>query len=143
MSRLLTTLLLYQSGFFVAKYISLEKIIADNKDLYYDALYKSQSEWHDGKEDVTPFIKYILSIIYRAYIDFENRVDMVSNKPSAEELVKKAINERIGKFTKSDICELCPTISINSVEKQLTALSNTGKIVKCGSGKNTYYIKKL
>lgn len=57
---------------------------------------------------------------------------MVSNKPSAEELVKKAINEKIGKFTKSDICELCPTISINSVEKQLTALSNTGKIVKCG-----------
>ena len=143
MSRLLTTLLLYQSGFFVAKYISLEKIIADNKDLYYDALYKSQSEWHDGKEDVTPFIKYILSIIYRVYIDFENRVDMVSNKLSAEELVKKAINEKIGKFTKSDICELCPTISINSVEKQLTVLSNTGKIVKCGSGKNTYYIKKL
>ena len=143
MSRLLTTLLLYQSGFFVAKYISLEKIIADNKDLYYDALFVSQSGWHDGKEDVTPFIKYILSIIYRAYVDFENRVDMVSNKPSAEELVNKAINEKIGKFTKSDICELCPTISINSVEKQLTALSNTGKIVKCGSGKNTYYIKKL
>lgn len=51
--------------------------------------------------------------------------------------------KKIGKFTKSDICELCQTISINSVEKQLTALSNTGEIVKCGSGKNTYYIKKL
>jgi len=142
MSRLLTTLLLYQSGFFVAKYISLEKIIADNKDLYYDALLQSQNGWHEGKEDIIPFIKYILSIIYRAYVDFENRVDMVSEKLSAKELVKRTIDERIGKFTKSDICELCPTISINSVEKQLTALSNSGVIVKCGSGKNTYYIKK-
>jgi len=142
MSRLLTTLLLYQSGFFVAKYISLEKIIADNKDLYYDALLQSQNGWHEGKEDIIPFIKYILSIIYRAYVDFENRVDMVSEKLSAKELVKRTIDEKIGKFTKSDICELCPTISINSVEKQLTALSNSGVIVKCGSGKNIYYIKK-
>ena len=143
MSRLLTTLLLYQSGFFVAKYISLEKIISDNKDLYYDALSKSQNGWHEGKEDVTPFIKYFLSIIYRAYIDFENRVDMTSEKLSSMDLVKRAINEKIGKFTKSDICELCPTISINSVEKQLTILSNSGEIIKCGSGKNTYYIKKM
>ena len=58
-------------------------------------------------------------------------------------LVTLFINEKIGKFTKTDICELCPTISINSVEKQLTILSNSGEIVKCGSGKNTYYIKKL
>ena len=143
MSRLLTTILLYQSGFFVAKYISLEKIIADNKDLYYDALFVSQEGWHEGKEDVIPFIKYILSIIYHAYVDFENRVDMVSEKLTAEQLVKRAINEKIGKFTKSDICEMCPTISINSVEKQLTVLSNSGEIIKLGSGKNTYYIKKL
>ena len=109
---------------------------------HYDALFTSQNGWHDGKEDVTPFIKYILSIIYRAYVDFEKRVDMAFEKLSAEESVKRAINEKIGKFSKSDICELCPTISINSVEKQLTILFNSGEIVKCGSGKNTYYIKK-
>ena len=73
----------------------------------------------------------------------QKRVDMTSEKLSAEELVKRAINEKIGKFTKSNICEMCPTISINSVEKQLTALSNSGEIIKFGSGKNTYYIKKL
>lgn len=142
MSRLLTTLLLYQSGFFIGKYISLEKIIADNKDLYYDALSASQDKWHEGKEDATPFIKYMLSIIYHAYIDFEDRVDMVSEKKSAKQLVEKAVKDKIGKFTKADISELCPTISINSVEKQLTRLLNIKKIEKLGTGKNTYYIKK-
>ena len=141
MSRLLTTLLLYQSGFFVAKYISLENIIFEYKDLYYDALSRSQNDWHEGKEDVTPFIKFMLSIIFRAYIDFEDRVDMVDDKLSSKELVIKAINKKIGKFTKSSICELCPTISINSVEKQLQDLCGKGVIVKLGNGKNTFYTK--
>jgi len=141
MSRLLTTLLLYQSGFDIPKYISLEKVISDNKDLYYDALSKSQTDWHNGNEDVIPFVKYILFTIQHAYIDFENRVDMVSDKTKSKQLVKKAIDSKIAKFTKKEICELCPTISINSVEKQLTELCSTGEIRKCGSGKNTYYIK--
>ena len=141
MSRLLTTLLLYQSGFFVVKYISLEKLISNYKDLYYDALFASQKGWHEEKEDVTPFIRYILSIIFRAYIDFEDRVDMVSSKVSARELVIRAIDKKVGKFTKSDICELCSTISVNSVEKQLTNLCNSGVLIKHGAGKNTYYTK--
>ena len=70
MSRLLTTLLLYRSGFYVGKYISLEAKIAKDKDLYYDALSRSQDGWHEGTEDVIPFIKYILSTILAAYKDF-------------------------------------------------------------------------
>lgn len=143
MSRLLTTLLLYKSGFFITKYISLENIIFEYKDLYYDALSKSQNNWHKGKEDVTPFIKFMLSIIFRAYIDFEDRVDMVDDKLSSKELVNRAINKKIGKFTKSSICELCPTISVNSVEKQLQDLCDKGVIVKLGNGKNTYYKKTI
>ena len=60
MSRLLTTLLLYRSGFYVGKYISLEAKIAKNKDLYYDALGQAQTGWHEGTEDPVPFIKYLL-----------------------------------------------------------------------------------
>ena len=67
MSRLLTTLLLYRSGFYVGKYISLEAKIASNKDLYYDFLNKSHDGWHEGCEDATPFIKYILGTILAAY----------------------------------------------------------------------------
>lgn len=67
MSRLLKTLLLYRDGFYVGKYISLEAIIAKNKDLYYDALNKSQHGWHEGTEDTIPFIKYLLGIVLAAY----------------------------------------------------------------------------
>ena len=73
MSRLLTTLLLYRSGFYVGKYISLEAKIAKNKDLYYDALSQSQIGWHERTHDPVPFIKYLLGTILSAYKDFGDR----------------------------------------------------------------------
>ena len=83
MSRLLTTLLLYRSGFYVGKYISLEAKIAKNKDLYYDALSRAQEGWHEGTEDVLPFIKYLLGTILAAYKDFEDRFSIVEEKMPA------------------------------------------------------------
>lgn len=80
MSRLLTTLLLYRSGFYVGKYISLEAKIAGNKDLYYDALGRAQESWHAGTEDAVPFIKYLLGTILAAYKDFEERFSIVEEK---------------------------------------------------------------
>ena len=77
MSRLLTTLLLYRSGFYVGKYISLEAKIADNKDLYYEALRASQEGWLEGNDDPVPFIKYLLGTILAAYKDFEERFSLV------------------------------------------------------------------
>ncbi|MBQ2941313.1 MAG: Fic family protein, partial [Clostridia bacterium] len=88
MSRLLTTLLLYRSGFYVGKYISLEAKIAKSKDLYYDSLNKSQDGWHEGLEDATPFIKYILGTILAAYKDFEDRFSIVEEKLPAIEMVR-------------------------------------------------------
>ena len=140
MSRLLTTLLLYRSGYFVGKYISLENKIAKYKDLYYDALYDSQIGWHEEKDDPTPFIKYMLMIILSAYNDFEERLSLVSKKQTSEELVERAFETKIGKLTKSDIAELCPTISISAVEKAIAALIRIGKVKKYGQGKNTYYV---
>ena len=77
MSRLLTTLLLYRSGFYVGKYVSLEAKIAKNKDLYYNALGQAQIGWHEGAEDAVPFIKYLLGTILAAYKDFEERFALV------------------------------------------------------------------
>ena len=141
MSRLLTTLLLYRCGFCVGKYISLEAKIAKYKDLYYDALSASQQGWHEGKEDVTAFIKYLLMTILAAYQDFEERVEIVSGKTSAIEIVRLAIEKKIGKFTKADIVALCPTLSASSIEKSLKELVETGEISKFGSGKNTFYTR--
>ena len=143
MSRLLTTLLLYRSGYYVGKYISLEAKISKIKDLYYDALYDSQKGWHEGNDDATPFVKYLLSIIEMAYEDFEDRVKLISKKLSAYELVDNAVKKKLGKITKSDIAELCPSLSISAIEKVMAKMVEEGKLEKGGSGRTTYYIIKL
>ena len=141
MSRLLTTLLLYRCGYVVGKYISLESKIAKNKNLYYDALETCQHGWYENQEDPAPFIKYLLRTILAAYRDFEDRVDLVSEKLPAIEIVRRAVYKKIGKFTKSDIMELCPTIGKTSVESSIKMLVDRGVLVKHGSGRATYYTR--
>ena len=141
MSRLLTTLLLYRSGFYVGKYISLESKIAKNKDLYYDALGSSQNGWHEGNEDSTPFIKYILGTILAAYKDFEDRFSIVEQKLPAIEMVRKASQNKIGRFTKQDIRELCPSLSISSVEGALRKMIESGELKREGTGKSICYYR--
>ena len=142
MSRLLTTLLLYRNGFYVGKYISLEAKIAKNKDLYYDALAQAQTGWHEGIEDVVPFIKYLLGTILAAYKDFEDRVALVETKLPALEMVRRASKNRIGRFNKQDIRELCPTLSDSSIEGALRKLVAAGELLKKeGRGKNTCYFR--
>ena len=89
LSRLLTTLLLYQNGFPVGKYISLEAKIAKSKDYYYKALEESQHGWHNGEDDIVPFIKYLLGTILSAYKDFAERFSLVETKLPALEMVKR------------------------------------------------------
>ena len=141
MSRLLTTLLLYRSGFYVGKYISLEAKIAKNKDLYYDVLGQAQIGWHEGTEDVVPFIKYLLGTILSAYKDFEDRFALVETKLSALETVRRATMEKIGRFTKQDIRELCPSLSISSIEGALRKLVAAGELKREGAGKNICYYR--
>ena len=141
MSRLLTTLLLYRCGFYVGKYISLEAKIAKNKDLYYNALNQSQHGWHEGTEDPVPFIKYLLGTILAAYKDFEDRFDIVAEKLPAIEMVRKAAYHKIGRFTKQDIRELCPSLSLSSVEGALRKLVAEGELAREGTGKTTCYFR--
>lgn len=141
MSRLLTTLLLYRSGFYVGKYISLEAKIAKHKDLYYDALAASQNGWHEGADDPVPFIKYLLGTILAAYRDFEDRFALVEVKRSALDMVRLATQYKIGRFTKQDIRELCPSLSISSIEGSLRKLVDRGEIKREGKGKNTFYYR--
>ena len=141
MSRLLTTLLLYRNGFYVGKYISLESKIAQNKDLYYHALEESHTGWHEGTENVLPFIKYILGTILAAYKDFEDRVALVETKLSSLEMVRRASKNKIGRFTKQDIREFCPTLSDSSIESALRKLVTAGELKKEGRGQSTCYFR--
>lgn len=141
MSRLLTTLLLYRSGFYVGKYISLEAKIAKNKDLYYETLGRAQHGWHEGIEDVVPFIKYLLGTILAAYKDFGDRFSIVEEKLPAIDMVRKAALIKIGRFTKQDIRELCPSLSLSSVEGALRKMVADGELKREGLGKATCYIR--
>ena len=142
MSRLLTTLLLYRAGYVVGKYVSLESKIEKTKESYYKALEKSDINWNRGENDLTPFIKYILGTVLAAYRDFEQRVILVEDKSSAIDLVRNAVNNTIGKFTKSDIMELVPSVGKTSVENSLKILVEEGVIGRDGKGKATFYFRK-
>lgn len=141
MSRLLTTLLLYRSGFVVCKYISLEKKIEKTKESYYEALERSSENWNTEKNDNTPFLKYMLGILLSAYRDFEERLNLIDDKLSAKEMIEKAIALRLGKFTKSDIQEDCPSLARQTIEKALKQLCDSGTIEKKGSGAKTFYVR--
>ena len=142
MSRLLTTLLLYRQGYVIGKYISIESKIEKNKESYYTSLEKSGIGWHENKENPVPFIKYILRIILAAYIDFEERVDYVDEKIPTIELVRNTVDSKIGRFTKSDIMELVPSVGKATIENMLKKLVEEGYIQRHGKGKATFYVKK-
>ena len=141
MSRLLTTLMLYQNGFYVGKNITHEAKIEKNKDINYSYLAHAQSGWYEGTEDVVPFIKYILGTILSAYRDFEERFALVETKLPAIEVVRNATKNKIGRFTKQDIRELCPSLSLSSIEGSLRKLVENGELKREGAGKSTVYLR--
>ena len=141
MSRLLTLLLLYRSGYIVGKYISIEMLIEKTKDTYYDALQASSTGWHDGTNDYMPFVSYTLGIIKSAYKTFSERVEHLTTKGiSKPERVRQFIENKLGKVTKKDIMDACPDISATTIERTLGDLVKDGTIIKIGNGRGTGYI---
>ncbi len=143
MSRLLTLLLLYKQEYNVGKYISIEKIIEETKGRYYDALQLSSTNWLDNSNNPTEFIKYMLSVILKAYRDFETRANiLVEKKSKAIAQVQNIIKTKIGKFTKADVVVLCPTLSETTIERCLKELLDQNLIEKHGERKSAFYTRK-
>ena len=142
MSRLLTLLLFYRADYIVGKYISLEKLIENSKDTYYEALQDSSADWHDNKSDYAPFVRYYLGVLQKAYHEFGERVMYLRRRGiSKPERVKAVIDRKIGKITKQEIMESCPDISKITVERTLTSLVKEGYLVKIGGGRSSAYGK--
>lgn len=140
MSRLITLLLLYQSGYFVGKYISIERLIADSKETYYEALQDSSAGWHEGTNDYLPFVRYMLGIVVAAYREFTSRVDiLITRGLSKPERVREIIRSTTGRITKTQIMKQCPDISQKTVERALKELMDSGWIIKIGGGRYTSY----
>ena len=140
MSRLLTLLLLYRSGYIVGKYISIEKLISDTKETYYEALQQSSYNWHEGTNDYAPFVTYMLGVLVAAYRDFESRIELLTTKGlSKPDRVREIIKNHLGKITKSEIMAKCPDISQITVQRALADLIKSGEILKIGGGRYTSY----
>lgn len=140
MSRLLTLLLLYRSGYFVGKYISLERLIADSKETYYEVLQESSTGWHEGNNDYLPFVRYMLGIVAAAYREFASRVDiLVTRGLSKPDRVREIVRNTTGRITKTQIMNQCPDISQKTVERALADMLKNGEILKIGGGRYTSY----
>ena len=144
MSRLLTLLLLYRSGYVVGQYISIEKAIADTKDTYYKVLAQADQNWHIGENDTKPFITYMLGIILGCYRDFEERLTLAERsgyKSNSYDIVREYVMTHIGTFTKQNALEGCPSLGSSSVEAALKKLVQEGIITRLGSGRKTHYVR--
>ena len=141
MSRLLTLLLLYRAGYIVGKYISIEKLIEETKETYYEALGSSSTDWHEDTNDYLPFVRYMLGVVVAAYREFSTRVEKLSvSNLSKPERIREIIRDTIGKITKATIMEKCPDISQVTVQRTLNDLVKSGDVLKIGGGRYTAYI---
>ena len=140
MSRLLTLLLLYQNGYLVGKYVSIEHEIEKSKDTYYEALQASSAGWSEGVNDYLPFVSYFLWVVAHTCDVFEERVSgLITNKVPKPKRVEAALERSIRDLSKRDILTQCPDISEITVERTLAELLRAGKIQKIGGGRGTKY----
>lgn len=144
MSRLITLLLLYQCGFEVGRFISIEKIIEDSKETYYEALNKSSMLWHDRKHTLEIWLEYFLGIILKAYKELEDRVGHVTNtKGGKSERIKRAIEGKLGYFTKDEIRNICPDVAEATINRVFDKLKSEGKIEALGKGRSAKWKKNF
>ena len=144
MSRLLTTLLLEKTGYDVARYISIERLIEDNKALYYNALAASSTGWNENQNTEAPFIRFMLGTTLAAYRQLEERTLVRSSvRPvSKQNRIAVLFQQRPGVIKKSDIQSNSPDISEVTIKRTLSQLVSCGAIEKTGAGRSTGYILK-
>ena len=141
MSRLITLLLLYRTNYIVGQYISIEKIIEQSKETYYETLQQSSISWHENENDYAPFVRYMLGVVVAAYREFESRVEvMITKGYSKPERTAEVIKQTLGQITKRELMEKCPDNSDTTIQRALNNLLKNDRIIKIGGGGYTKYI---
>lgn len=142
-SRLLTLLTLYHHGYEVGRYISLERLIEESREDYYEALRLSSERWHERQHDLVPWLNYFLSVVRRAYREFEQRVGEIKSPRGAKTaLVEAAIASFSGEFSLADIEHACPGVSRDMVRWVLRELQKAGAVECLGRGPGAAWRKK-
>lgn len=141
-ARLLGLLLLYHAGFNVGKYISLERIIEQSKETYYETLEKASRGWYDQAHDVEPWLRYFYGVLIAAYKEFESRVGVFRKDTSKTDRVKTFIDKAIMPFSITDIEKACPNVSRDMIRLVLRELRDQDKIYSTSKGRGAKWIKK-
>lgn len=134
-SRLITTLLLKECRFEVVRYVSLERLVEERKDEYYDVLQTCSVGWHEGKNEIVPWWNFFLAILRAGYREFESQVESSSARPAKSELVRRAVMEQVGRFTLADLSLQSPAASPQLIKKVLAELKREGKVRLSGKGR--------
>ncbi len=135
-ARLLTLLLLYRTGYSVGRYISLERIIEESRDTYYEALEASSKGWHEGRHDPFPWLEYFWGVLLRAYGEFRDRADRMSAaRGSKTSLIEVAVERRMGPFAISELEDDCPGVSRDMIRHVLRRLRDEGRVQVRGRGR--------
>jgi len=140
-SRLLTLLVLYQQGFEVGRYLSLERLVEESKEAYYDALAASSANWHEAAHDLVPWWNHFLSTLRRAYVELEERLDVVDTGQGKSELVRQAVR-RTNAFTLKEILKACPSVSPQLARKVLSQMKADGLLTLTSRGRGARWHRK-
>ena len=143
MSRLLSLLLLYKAGYEVGRYISLEHIVEDTREGYYDTLYRSSQGWHEGAHSLLPWWEYFLGVMLRsAYGEFERRVGVVTTARGAKrEMIFDVIDRLPHEFRFADVERACPGVSRPTINRALAELRRAGRIELDKAGRDATWKK--
>ena len=142
-SRLLLLLQCYHLGYDVGRYISIERLIEQNKERYYETLGQSSEGWHEGRHDPWPYVNYVLYTLKAAYREFEQRVgETKSPRGTKTELIESAIRTFPAEFTLADLERACPGVSRDMVRRVLKDLQKSGKMECLGRGPGALWRKK-
>lgn len=144
MARLLTLLLLYRDGYSVGRFISLERIIEESKETYYETLYASSQGWHEGRHDLAAWTEYLLGVIVRAYREFEERAGSVIQARGAKsEMVRAAIKSFSGTFAAKELQERCPSVGLDLIRRILGEERRAGRIEVSGRGPEARWRRRV
>jgi Fic family protein len=141
-SRLLFLLTCYHAGLQVGRYISLERLIEQNKERYYEVLKLSSEDWHEGKHNPWHYINFLLYTLKDAYKEFERRVgETASPRGEKTELVLHAIASQHGTFRLADIERACPGVGRDWIRALLAKMRKEGRVVCKGRGTAALWLR--
>jgi hypothetical protein len=142
-SRLLLLLQLYKLGYQVGRYISLERLIEEHKERYYETLEQSSRGWHASSHDPWPYVNFVLFVLRRAYRDFEERLGQVAEPRGAKtEAVETAIAKLREPFSVADLQRACPAVSIDLIRRTLKRLRAGGRVECLGRGQQARWRRR-